>query len=142
MDTYDRSGYCGKCLCYYTRKKNWLRHFDQPHVLGVKGIGWTANLCYGHKKPRVWEKTKEEADSVYKLAKRSESFFQKTSASAGSSQSGSESAKVKENLVPSTSGKGSNRPHENEIDTASGSSEEGHAKTGKYDNSEGGEDVQ
>ena len=43
--------------------------------------------------------------------------------------------------MPSTSGKGSKRPHENEIDTASGSSEEGDAKTGKYDNSEGGKDV-
>ena len=77
----DRSGYCGKCLRQYTRKENWLKHFDQKNVQGVEGTGRAPNVCYGlpTNSPRVWEKTKEKAKKAFLLAQNAQKFFKTNS---------------------------------------------------------------
>ena len=75
-------GYCGNCLRFYTRKENWLKHFKQKHVSGIKGTeGYAVNICFelSSDVPRVWEKTKEQAKNKLQEVATADKFFKRKS---------------------------------------------------------------
>lgn len=71
------SGYCGRCSKHYTRKSNWLAHFELTRVRTGTGFGYSANVCYKYTGIRIFERTLELAKARYADSLKAPSTFKR-----------------------------------------------------------------
>ena len=68
--------YCGRCSVEYTRKEQWVKHYDLENVKDSDGCT-VPNICFNQDNslPKICHNDNVEAKNLYKSAIKGKSWF-------------------------------------------------------------------